>query len=155
MPKAVFLVPSQYDNAYEFINVARHCRKKHWGVANSVIFKVIWDGKTGTAPSFFVVDDVPAGFSKSFWKSLEAAEQLIPICHSGLRDGPMLGPAGEHPWPTVRVSNPDITSGDGKELTEQAKAFWRRASWAIGSDGKFLLAGCDSAQMYARSSPNS
>jgi hypothetical protein len=150
VPKAVFLVPAQYDDAYQFLKVARHCREKHWGKANSVIFRAVWNGLPGTSPNFQVVDDVPAGFSSSFWHSLEAAEQFIPICHSGIADGPIIGPRGQQPWPTVPYNWPSVTDGYGEVLTEDAKSFWRRVSWAIGGDGKFLLAGCDSGKTYAK-----
>lgn len=143
MPKAVFLVPAHHEDVFEFIKVAKHCRNDYWGKANSIIFKVTWD----EGPSFQLLSDVPAGFSASFWHSLEAAEQFILICHYA-NDGPILGPGGQQPWPTIPYQYPDTLSGDGKELTEDAKAFWRRVSWAIGSDGKILIAGCDSGNTY-------
>ncbi|MEJ1932781.1 hypothetical protein WDZ92_21450 [Nostoc sp. NIES-2111] len=146
MPTAVFLVPSQYNDAKDFRGVADHCRRKYWGKKNSVVFEVQF--KPHDEPTFAPVSDIPAGFSASFWHSMAEAEQFILLCHCGVRDGPMLGPNGEHPWATVPY--PTDSSGDGKELTETAKHFWRRASWAIGSDGKFFLAGCDSGYTYGK-----
>jgi hypothetical protein len=148
MPKAVFLVPTQHNDWSNFQQVAKHCRDKYWGAGNAIIFKLKWDGNKDTEPTFDVLGGVPGGFDKSFWKSMDAAEQFILLCHCGVRDGPMLGPGGEQPWPTDPYDT--SSNGDGKELVERAKLFWRRASWAIGSDGKFLLAGCDSAAMYGQ-----
>lgn len=52
----------------------------------------------------------------------------------------MIGPGGEQPWPSE--------NGEGKALTSEARGFWSRVSWGLGDDGRMLIAGCDSADIY-------
>jgi hypothetical protein len=135
---AVLLVPSQYKDSDGFLQVAKRIQAKF--CPKSIIFRYDWDGKEKDGGSYSVVGGITPGFSADFWKSIAAADTFIPLCHCGLRDGPMLGPIGQQPWPTVDEK--------GFELTNEARVFWSRISWGLGSDGRILIAGCDSAQMY-------
>lgn len=140
MTIALLLVPGQYDNKDMFLDVAKDLKSNF--CTNSVIFQITWDGKPENSPDYSAVGGVPAGFSKDFWSSVAAADTFICLSHSGIRDGPMLGPQGEQPWPTVEEK--------GKELTQEARLFWSRISWGLGGEGRILIAGCDTAHSYGK-----
>lgn len=60
MTVALILVPAQYEDNGHFLEVAKMLKRKY--VPNSVIFKVIWDGKPGSAPDFSPAGSVPSNF---------------------------------------------------------------------------------------------
>lgn len=149
MGTALLLVPADSNHAGGFMATAEDLRANVYGKSKCMIFKMAFGDDEGKSWNFLPAITPPAGFSRDFDKSLDAANTFMTISHIGRIDGPIMkhGPMIQ-PWP----SNPDL-EGVFFFLSEVGQIFWKKVGRAA-STKKIVLCGCDSAQTYHQAVAN-
>jgi hypothetical protein len=133
--QVIIIVPSQGHAAKHFESVAKTLKKQVY--KNAIIVKTTVSDSGGTASvAFNTLDGHPFD-----WSAAHDVSRVLTVSHSFAADGPNLAltddsvPVDEHqPWGSK--------NGEGRELTDAAKAFWTSVGSSMSGNGKIMLLGC-------------